>query len=41
MKDQPTTPNKLGPWSGLAVLAVFLNLVLGFVWGLVAIIGSA
>lgn len=38
MEDQPTTPNKLGPWGGLAILALIMLILLGFVWGVAAAI---
>lgn len=41
MKDQTDNPKKLGPWGALAALAVMAAILLGFVWGLVAIIANA
>lgn len=41
MEDQPGTPKKMGPWAALGALAVLAVILLGFLWGFVAIITSA
>jgi hypothetical protein len=38
MKDQPNTPKKMSPWGALGALALMALIVLGFIWGVVALI---
>jgi hypothetical protein len=38
MKDQPGTNSDLSPWRALAVFAVAMLIVLGFIAGVIALI---